>query len=397
MNVNEYFGTLLQSVTETHKKHLMVGKYSDHKALNEFYDEMPELVDALVEHYQGEHGKVENYKNMIEAKGKDAKTYLEELLDFTKNGRDELFKDDSALSSDIDSIIGQIDSTLYQLRELKENRGIIPLYTYLKNHMLMESFQSDIIRDIFFSISPRGRESRWVGDSPMWDKITDNDLIKLNKEDAIKRMRSRKDPGYLFWVWINEDEDATNKIIFSGVTWGCDLVLTRNGKFKGVTAAQIATTNYAYELKNPTKFLRNDLMKLRREARDGASALKNYEQVKAENLERYKEALAKLHNPGLETVIKVYTDAMEIYKNLVDKYVAKFVSIMQEGNGSYYTMIIAWENLNKLVKNMTDNMDMYSHTNRYHNDKSAMEYYKRISDAVRRIEEISNTFELNSK
>ena len=48
MNVAEYFGTLLQSVTETHKKHLMTGKYSDHKALNEFYDEMPDLIDALI-------------------------------------------------------------------------------------------------------------------------------------------------------------------------------------------------------------------------------------------------------------------------------------------------------------------------------------------------------------
>ena len=75
MNINEYFGTLLQSVTEAHKKHLMTGKYSDHKALNEFYDEMPELVDALIEHYQGENGKVENLKNVIEAEGKDAVAY----------------------------------------------------------------------------------------------------------------------------------------------------------------------------------------------------------------------------------------------------------------------------------------------------------------------------------
>ena len=390
MNVNEYFGTLLQSVTETHKKHLMVGKYSDHKALNEFYDEMPELVDALVEHYQGEHGKVENYKNMIEAEGKDAKTYLEELLDFTKNGRDELFKDDSALSSDIDSIIGQIDSTLYQLRELKENRGIISLYSYLKNHILMESFQSDIIRTLFSSIKPRGRESRWQSDAPMWDKITDNDIIKLEKDDALKHMRSRKEPGYLFWVSKN--------MFCYGITWGCDVVITNDGYFKGVTAAQVAfCADFAYELKDAFKFTRTDVQKQRREAKDGATALMSYEKIKGMNLERYKTALAKLRNPGLEAVIKVYTDTMEIYKNITDKYVAKFVSMMQEGNGSYYSMIKAWENLNMLVKNMIDDTHMYANTNGYHNDKSAMEYYKNISDAARRIEEISNTFELNSK
>lgn len=131
MNINEYFGTLLQSVTEAHKKHLMTGKYSDHKALNEFYDEMPDLVDALIEHYQGENGKVENLKNVIEAEGKDAVAYLEELLKFTKKGRNELFDDDSAILSDVDDIIGQIDSTLYQLKELKEHSGLKSLRDYL--------------------------------------------------------------------------------------------------------------------------------------------------------------------------------------------------------------------------------------------------------------------------
>lgn len=131
MTIEEYFGTLLQSVTETHKKHLMTGKYSDHKALNEFYDEMPELVDALIEHYQGENGKVENYKNVIEAEGKDPIAYLEELLEFVKKGKDELFDDESALLSDVDDIIGQIDSTLYQLKELGEGK-FMSLEDYLK-------------------------------------------------------------------------------------------------------------------------------------------------------------------------------------------------------------------------------------------------------------------------
>lgn len=131
-NIEEYFGTLLQSVTEGHKKHLMTGKYSNHKALNEFYDEMPELVDDLIEHYQGTNGKVENYKNLIEADGKDAIAYLEELLEFTKVGQDEFFKEDKALSSDIDAIVGQISSTLYQLKELKENKGMKSLSEYIK-------------------------------------------------------------------------------------------------------------------------------------------------------------------------------------------------------------------------------------------------------------------------
>jgi hypothetical protein len=132
MTIEEYFGTLLQSVTEGHKKHLMTGKYSDHKALNEFYDDMPDLVDALIEHWQGTNGKVENYKNTIEAEGMDAVQYLEQLLTFTKEGRSELFPDDTALCSDVDDIIGCITSTLYQLKELGESR-MVSLRSYLES------------------------------------------------------------------------------------------------------------------------------------------------------------------------------------------------------------------------------------------------------------------------
>ena len=168
MNIEEYFGTLLQSVTEGHKKHLMTGKYSNHKALNEFYDEMPDLVDALIEHYQGTHGKVEEYKNTIDAEG-TAVEYLEKLLEFTKNGQKELFSDDSALSSDIDSIIGQISSTLYQLKELKESR-----YVSLRDY-LMESLNES------FNIPT------WTVGAmkDILDCKTEDDIIKFYEDSGI--------------------------------------------------------------------------------------------------------------------------------------------------------------------------------------------------------------------
>lgn len=125
--IEEFFGTLLQSVTEAHKKHLMTGKYSDHKALNEFYDEMPELVDTLIEHYQGVHGKVDSLKNGLLSDDLDTVVYLEELKEMCEDAKEKFF-DDEALQSDVDDIIGQISSTLYQLRELKEH---VSLQAYL--------------------------------------------------------------------------------------------------------------------------------------------------------------------------------------------------------------------------------------------------------------------------
>lgn len=152
--IEEFFGTLLQSVTETHKKHLMTGKYSGHKALNEFYDEMPELVDALVEHWQGIHGKVESFKNDLLSDNMGTIEYLEELLDMCEDAKESLLDEDDALNSDVDDIIGQISSTLYQLKELKE--GMKPhmksLSVYLKESLNESGFDRHLLYDIIISV-----------------------------------------------------------------------------------------------------------------------------------------------------------------------------------------------------------------------------------------------------
>ena len=133
----EFFGTLLQSVTEGHKAHLKTGKYSDHMALDEFYDEMTELVDALIEHYQGINGKIKEYNNNFqEAQFESAIEYLEALRDFTRDGREKFCKE-SELQSCADDVLNQIDSTLYKLKELGEAKksGIRSLTEFLKESL----------------------------------------------------------------------------------------------------------------------------------------------------------------------------------------------------------------------------------------------------------------------
>lgn len=120
-NIEELFGTLQQSVVASWRKHLKTDKYSAHMALDEFYKEMPELVDALIENWMGDHGKVDEYINILDSKEISAIDYLEELLELTKSGRD-LLEGDTSLESDMDAIIAQIKSTLYKLKELKESR-----------------------------------------------------------------------------------------------------------------------------------------------------------------------------------------------------------------------------------------------------------------------------------
>lgn len=131
-NVEQFFGTLQQATVESWKEHLKTDKYSKHIALNEFYDEIVELVDTLIENYMGIYGKVKDYENILTTEKIGAVEYLESLREMCKSAQDDLFddEDDSELVSDIDNILSLIDSTLYKLKELKESK-LISLKDYL--------------------------------------------------------------------------------------------------------------------------------------------------------------------------------------------------------------------------------------------------------------------------
>lgn len=124
MTIEELFGTLQQSIIAEWREHLKTSKYSSHMALDEFYKEMPEKVDALIEAYQGiNHTKVENYKCIIKAEDHDALSYLNTLHDVVKEGR-ELMNGESELESLVDDCLSLIDSTIYKLEQLSEHRSL---------------------------------------------------------------------------------------------------------------------------------------------------------------------------------------------------------------------------------------------------------------------------------
>lgn len=136
----EFFGTLLESVTSAWRKHLKTSSYSKHMALNEFYEEAPEKIDALVEAYQGaKKHKIDEYVNVLkdEAPNMDALEYLETLVDILKDGRSQFLEGDEGLESLVDDLIGFTQGIIYKIRELKESR-----YTSLRD-FIAESLQDD--------------------------------------------------------------------------------------------------------------------------------------------------------------------------------------------------------------------------------------------------------------
>lgn len=130
MTAGEFFGTLQDSVTKEWREHLKTNKYSAHMALDEFYKEMPEKIDALIEAWQADNDIVNDYKNVLED-GLDAIQFLQTLKEHVKTGRSELFKGQSELESLADDILSQIDSTLYKLKHLTESRTSLSEYVQI--------------------------------------------------------------------------------------------------------------------------------------------------------------------------------------------------------------------------------------------------------------------------
>jgi hypothetical protein len=111
---------LLHSQTQVHILHLQTTSYSEHKALQGYYEGIDGLVDGLVESYQGKHGLLKNYKtfDMVDYKSNDQLLkYFKELLEIISDNRDSV--KESYLQNQIDTIEELINSTLYKLKFLK--------------------------------------------------------------------------------------------------------------------------------------------------------------------------------------------------------------------------------------------------------------------------------------
>lgn len=134
MSIEELFGTLQQSVVAGWRKHLRSAKYSNHKALEEFYEEMPELVDDLIEGWMGANGgKVKEYINVLQSSNMNTLSYLKELKRIVKQGY-ELMGENDELKSHLDDILNLINSTLYKVKELSESK-MISLSDFLNESM----------------------------------------------------------------------------------------------------------------------------------------------------------------------------------------------------------------------------------------------------------------------
>jgi len=110
-----FFGKLFQARDIIHLSHLKINSYAKHKALNNFYDDLLDLIDTLVESYQGENG-IQSIETPA-SKAQEPIAYLKTLLEVVKSAAP-LFKDSDYLNV-LDEIKTLIKRTLYKLQYLQ--------------------------------------------------------------------------------------------------------------------------------------------------------------------------------------------------------------------------------------------------------------------------------------
>jgi hypothetical protein len=89
-------------------------------ALNGYYDGIGDIVDGLVESYQGKYGIIKGYKSYDIVEYKSTESTIKYLKDLC--GKVEKLRDcckDSYIQNQIDTVCELINSTLYKLRFLK--------------------------------------------------------------------------------------------------------------------------------------------------------------------------------------------------------------------------------------------------------------------------------------
>ena len=123
--MEELASILMHSRTQAHIFHLGVngpGAFAAHKALQEYYEEVVDLVDGLVESYQGKNGLIQ-FKPVINLDNNcdvsNIVKYFEKLIMIVETLRKAPNLCDSWIQNEIDNVMNLLYTTKYKLVNLQ--------------------------------------------------------------------------------------------------------------------------------------------------------------------------------------------------------------------------------------------------------------------------------------
>jgi len=118
--MNEFIATLFLARELAHRYHLSTKSYSQHKALQNFYEDLLDLTDDLAEITQGAHGLLD-IPILTEKKTYKEPLYcIADKLQYVEKNRYKAYsKEDTALQNKIDEIVAVFLTAIYKLENLK--------------------------------------------------------------------------------------------------------------------------------------------------------------------------------------------------------------------------------------------------------------------------------------
>jgi hypothetical protein len=103
-----------------HKEHLNTNSYAHHMALGDFYEELVEMADDLVEMYIGKNGSLSDVPIMTNKPSGSVIDVLRAQVEWIEKNRYKVCdKDDAAMQSLVDPIVVLFYQTIYKLSRLK--------------------------------------------------------------------------------------------------------------------------------------------------------------------------------------------------------------------------------------------------------------------------------------
>jgi hypothetical protein len=112
-----FISMLMASRSQAHVYHLLTTSFAAHKALQDYYEGIVDLIDGLAESYQGRYGIIRGYKNISIKEDDDFVGYFENLSKYVDTIRQQLPKD-TYLENQYDEVTALIESTKYKLKHL---------------------------------------------------------------------------------------------------------------------------------------------------------------------------------------------------------------------------------------------------------------------------------------
>jgi hypothetical protein len=121
----KFASKIFESRQMAHVFHLQArgdGSFSQHKALQEYYEGILDLIDSFIEVYSGQYEVIENYENIDtnDSVNKNKIDYFIDLVEFIKSTRyTAILKEDTHLQNIIDEMVALVYRTLYKLKNLQ--------------------------------------------------------------------------------------------------------------------------------------------------------------------------------------------------------------------------------------------------------------------------------------